>query len=137
MCGSLPTLRVFLNSVFPTIFGDNSTKGSSGGVAGGYNGGKGASGGNRAGSNFNIRTFGAGDPKRKFDTLVELEHDLHFKRDDDGLRPYDGTDNDVHVYGGRRGRRPSTTSEGGEITETGSEEGIVQTRTTTVSYRNR
>ena len=130
MCCSLPTLRLFLSRVAPALFGDSSSKNSNS-----YdNNNK-----NKAGSSsFNLRTFGAGDGKRKFDTLVELEHDVHFSRstdhDDTRLRPADGTTSCAQVYGGR-GRRPS--SDGGDAAETGSEEGIVQTRTTTVSYMAR
>lgn len=121
MCASLPTLRVFFSRVAPNLFGDKSTKGDS------YR--KGGSG------SYNLRTFGAGDPKRKFDTLVELEHDVHFSRDKSELRPDDPKSN-VHVWGGKD-RRPESADGISAVGDANSEEGIVQTRTTTVSYMNR
>lgn len=122
MCASLPTLRIFLSRVFPRLFDDDTTKKSSEG----YNG---------SGSGpFNLVTFGGtgGEAKRKFDTLVELEHDV-YGGNDDKLRRDPVVESDTQVYGGR-GTRGSDTR---ELSDQGSEEGIVQTTTTTVSYMKR
>lgn len=123
MCASLPTLRVFFSRVAPSIFGDKSTKGDS------YR--RGASGGS-----YTLRTFGAGnDPKRKFDTLIELEDDVHFSRDQHELRPDDPRSN-VHVWGGKD-RGAESVDGVSAVGDANSEEGIVQTTTTTVSYAQR
>ncbi|EKJ67423.1 hypothetical protein FPSE_12408 [Fusarium pseudograminearum CS3096] len=62
MCGSLPTLRVFLKNVAPRVLGDKSQSKPSEQ--------------NSASASFGLRTFGGSNgPRRKFDTLVELEHD--------------------------------------------------------------
>ncbi|RKL04601.1 hypothetical protein BFJ68_g10996 [Fusarium oxysporum] len=67
MCGSLPTLRVFLKNVAPRVLGDKSTRKGSEEQSGS--------------ANFGLHTFGGSNgPRRKFDTLVELEHDTHFNR---------------------------------------------------------
>ncbi|KAI8404735.1 hypothetical protein FOFC_14207 [Fusarium oxysporum] len=72
MCGSLPTLRVFLKNVAPRVLGDKSTRKGSEEQSGS--------------ANFGLHTFGGSNgPRRKFDTLVELEHDTHFNRA--SLRP--------------------------------------------------
>ena len=124
MCASLPTLRIFLSNVAPSLFEDHTTKGSSGGYQ-------------KDSNNFNLVTFGgSGEPKRKFDTLVELEHDVYYNsRDDDNkLRGDRVVESDTHVYGGRD-RVPSAG--GRQISDQGSEDGIVQTTTTTVSFMKR
>ena len=115
MCGSLPTLRVFLRHVSPHILGDRSTNASS-----------------EQNSNkvFGLRTWGgSNDAKRKFDTLVELEHDVKFDRT---VRPDGATGMDTHIYGGQSS---GESRDGHATAETASEEGILQTRTTTVTYR--
>lgn len=134
MCASLPTLRIFLSRVAPRLFEDHTSKNSSGG----YNnsGGNGHHGGGVGGA-FNLVTFGGtgGEPKRKFDTLVELEHDAYGgSRDDSKLRNDTIVESDTHVYGGRIRERDA---EGRDMSDQGSEEGIVQTTTTTVSYMKR
>lgn len=125
MCASLPTLRVFLSRVAPSLFEDHTSKNSSSG----YN----SAGIHGAG--FNLVTFGGtgGEPKRKFDTLVELEHDI-YGGNDDKLRNDPVVESDTHVYGGRGVTR---STDARDLSDQGSEEGIVQTKTTTVSYMKR
>lgn len=125
MCASLPTLRIFLSRVAPGLFEDQSSKNSSGG----YNSGP------SHGAGFNLVTFGGtgGEAKRKFDTLVELEHDA-YRGPDDKLRNDTIVESDTHVYGGRTRNGSSDVR---DMSDQGSEEGIVQTTTTTVSYINR
>ncbi|KAM5344366.1 hypothetical protein ACJ41O_012903 [Fusarium nematophilum] len=115
MCGSLPTLRVFLKHVAPRVLGDRSTQKSSEQQSGS--------------ASYGLRTFGGSNgPRRKFDTLVELEHDAHFNRV--SLRPEGMGKTDVNIYGGR-----SDESLGNNPTrDDDSEDGILQTRTTTVQY---
>lgn len=122
MCGSLPTLRVFVSKVAPRILGDRSTNASDGRKD------------KSDSTSFGLRTFGGSNgPKRKFDTLVELEHDVHFSRST--LRPDGLGETDVNVHGGRRRHKDSETDS--VVPETDSEEGILQTRTTTVTYAQR
>ncbi|KAI3580817.1 hypothetical protein IWW34DRAFT_831406 [Fusarium oxysporum f. sp. albedinis] len=86
MCGSLPTLRVFLKNVAPRVLGDKSTRKGSEEQSGS--------------ANFGLHTFGGSNgPRRKFDTLVELEHDTHFNRV--SLRPEGMGKTDVNIYTGR------------------------------------
>ncbi|KAF5024552.1 hypothetical protein F66182_3315 [Fusarium sp. NRRL 66182] len=115
MCGSLPTLRVFLKHVAPRVLGDRSSKKSSKP--------------NSGSASFGLHTFGGSNgPRRKFDTLVELEHDANFNRV--SLRPEGMGKTDVNIYGGR-----SDESLGNNLTgDNESEDGILQTRTTTVQY---
>ncbi|CAG1981665.1 unnamed protein product [Fusarium graminearum] len=86
MCGSLPTLRVFLKNVAPRVLGDKSQSKPSEQ--------------NSASASFGLRTFGGSNgPRRKFDTLVELEHDVHFNRTT--LRPEGMGKTDVKVLSGQ------------------------------------
>lgn len=122
ICGSLPTLRVFVSKVAPRILGDRSSNNASDGRKD-----------KSDSTSFGLRTFGGSNgPKRKFDTLVELERDVHFNRS--GLRPDALGENDVNVYGGTPHKDSETDS---VVPETDSEEGILQTRITTVSYAPR
>ena len=69
ICGSLPTFRIFLNHIAPSILGESrSTTGAN------------SSGNNKkstsAGMRYALRTFGSSEPKlkrREFDTIDELE----------------------------------------------------------------
>ncbi|XXH00399.1 hypothetical protein Hte_006743 [Hypoxylon texense] len=119
MCGSLPTLKLFLNHVAPRILKDRSKKDSSG-HAGSSN-------------NYNLRTFGQGSitPRRKFDTLVDLEHG-HFDRSE--FRPIETGKTDVVVHGGQADRASVNSHVRGD---TDSEEAILQIRTTTVAFSKR
>ncbi|KAF5622289.1 integral membrane protein [Fusarium sp. NRRL 52700] len=82
MCGSLPTLRVFLKNVAPRVLGDKSTRKGSEEQSGS--------------ANFGLHTFGGSNgPRRKFDTLVELEHDTHFNRV--SLRPEGMVQSSLHM----------------------------------------
>ncbi|RYO86231.1 hypothetical protein DL766_004356 [Monosporascus sp. MC13-8B] len=84
---------------------------------------------NSGSGNYGLRTFGgSNNPRRKFDTLVELEYGDNFNRSN--LRA-DGLGNsDVHIYGGQPNRQ---SLDGNVAPETGSEEIILQTRTNTIS----
>ncbi|KAG8664691.1 uncharacterized protein FPOAC1_013471 [Fusarium poae] len=94
MCGSLPTLRVFLKNVAPRVLGDKSTRKGSEEQSGS--------------ANFGLHTFGGSNgPRRKFDTLVELEHDTHFNRV--SLRPEGMGKTDVNIYSGRHSINMSIT----------------------------
>lgn len=119
MCGSLPTLKLFLNHVAPRLLKDRSKKESSG-HAGSSN-------------NYNLRTFGQGSmtPRRKFDTLVDLEHG-HFDRSQ--FRPIETGKTDVTVHGGQADRVSVNSHIRGD---TDSEEAILQVRTTTVAFSKR
>jgi hypothetical protein len=115
MCGSLPTLRVFLKHVAPRVLGDKSTQKSSDPQSGN--------------ASYGLRTFGGSNgPRRRFDTLVELEHDTHFNRR--SLRPEELGKTDVKIYGGRSDESLGNSPTG----DNDSEDGILQTRTTTVQY---
>lgn len=118
MCGSLPTLKIFLNHVAPRILKDRSKKESSG---------PGSS------SNYNLRTFGQGSitPRRKFDTLVELEHD-QFDRSQ--FRPTETGQTDVVIHGGQADKASVNSRVKGDAD---SEEAILQVRTTTVAFSKR
>lgn len=117
MCGSLPTLRVFLKNVAPRVLGDKSTRKGSEEQSGS--------------ANFGLHTFGGSNgPRRKFDTLVELEHDTHFDRV--SLRPEGMGKTDVNIYSGRSDESLENNPTG----DNDSEDGILQTRTTTVQYTN-
>ncbi|EMT73614.1 hypothetical protein NOF04DRAFT_18444 [Fusarium oxysporum II5] len=117
MCGSLPTLRVFLKNVAPRVLGDKSTRKGSEEQSGS--------------ANFGLHTFGGSNgPRRKFDTLVELEHDTHFNRA--SLRPEGMGKTDVNIYSGRSDESLENNATG----DNDSEDGILQTRTTTVQYTN-
>ncbi|KAF5558002.1 integral membrane protein [Fusarium napiforme] len=117
MCGSLPTLRVFLKNVAPRVLGDRSTRKGSEEQSGS--------------ANFGLHTFGGSNgPRRKFDTLVELEHDTHFNRV--SLRPEGLGKTDVNIYSGRSDESLENNPTG----DNDSEDGILQTRTTTVKYTN-
>lgn len=116
MCGSLPTLRVFLKHVAPRVLGDKSAQKSSDQQGGS--------------ARFGLRTFGGSNgPRRKFDSLVELEHDIHFNRV--SLQPEGMGKTDVNIYGGRSDESLGNN----QIGDADSEDGILQTRTTTVQYR--
>lgn len=113
MCGCLPTLRVFLKHVAPRVLGDRSQNKPSEQNSGSYG----------------LRTFGGSNgPRRKFDTLVELEHDVRFNRN--SLRPDMGKTN-VKIYSGRS---DESLANQGATGDGDSEDGILQTRTTTVQY---
>ncbi|SPJ70426.1 related to integral membrane protein [Fusarium torulosum] len=115
MCGSLPTLRVFLKHVAPRVLGDKNSKNASDQQSGS--------------ASYGLRTFGGSNgPRRKFDTLVELEHDTHFNRR--SLRPEELGKTDVKIYGGRSDESLGNSPTG----DNNSEDGILQTRTTTVQY---
>ncbi|EXA31474.1 hypothetical protein FOVG_17251 [Fusarium oxysporum f. sp. pisi HDV247] len=115
MCGSLLTFRVFLKHVAPRVPGDRSTQKWSEQQIGS--------------ASFGLRTFGGSNgPRRKFDTLVELEHDTHFNRV--SLRPEGVGKTDVNIYGGRSDESLGNNPTG----DNDSEGGILQTRTTTVQY---
>ncbi|KAI1371492.1 hypothetical protein F4677DRAFT_450316 [Hypoxylon crocopeplum] len=122
MCGSLPTFRVFLNHVAPRLLGDRSRRDSSAQV--------------ESGKTYDLRTFGGSGggstPRRRFDTLVELEHYDHFNRTK--LRPEDTGRTDVTIYGGQGDRISVCSRIKGD---TASEEAILQTRTTTIAFSNR
>ncbi|KAF5580720.1 uncharacterized protein FSUBG_13324 [Fusarium subglutinans] len=117
MCGSLPTLRVFLKNVAPRVLGDKSTRKGSEEQSGS--------------ANFGLHTFGGSNgPRRKFDTLVELEHDTHFNRV--SLRPEGMGKTDVNIYSGR-------SDESLEHNPTGdndSEDGILQTPQSSTNMSN-
>lgn len=116
MCGSLPTLRVFLKNVAPRVLGDKSQSKPSEQ--------------NSASASFGLRTFGGSNgPRRKFDTLVELEHDVHFNRTT--LRPEGMGKTDVKVLSGQSNE---SLMNHGPTGDNNSEDGILQTRTTTVRY---
>ncbi|WXC64780.1 hypothetical protein SNK03_010592 [Fusarium graminearum] len=116
MCGSLPTLRVFLKNVAPRVLGDKSQSKPSEQ--------------NSASASFGLRTFGGSNgPRRKFDTLVELEHDVHFNRTT--LRPEGMGKTDVKVLSGQSNE---SLMNHGPTGDSNSEDGILQTRTTTVRY---
>jgi HAMP domain-containing protein len=118
MCGSLPTLRVFLKNVAPRVLGDRSQNKPSGE--------------NSASASFGLRTFGGSNgPRRRFDTLVELEHDVHFNRN--SLRPEGMGKKDVKVFSGQS---DESLMNHGPTGDNNSEDGILQTRTTTVRYEN-
>lgn len=143
MCASLPTLRIFLSRVAPRMFED-STTGSSNSQNYNHNS-KGYQKNRNSMGAFNLVTFGGtgGDVKRKFDTLVELEHDVYSggattcggvsMSMDERLRGDAVVESNTEIYGGRKERRASLP----ELSDQGSEEGIVQTKTTTVSYMKR
>lgn len=114
MCGSLPTMPVFLKNVAPRVLGDKSQNKSS----------------PEDSASFGLHTFGGSNgPRRKFDTLVELEHDTHFNRG--GLRPEGLGKTDVKVYSGQSNESLMNQAPAGDDK---SEDGILQTRTTTVQY---
>ncbi|KAL7625596.1 hypothetical protein AAE478_004816 [Parahypoxylon ruwenzoriense] len=123
MCGSLPTFRVFLNHVAPRLLGDKSKKDSSAQAG--------------SGKSYGLRTFGGGGGgggplRRKFDTLLELEHDEHFN--DSDLRPDESGRTDVTIYGGQA----DGISVNSQVKkDTDSEEAILQTRTTIVAFSKR
>ncbi|KAK7408448.1 hypothetical protein QQX98_009375 [Neonectria punicea] len=118
MCGSLPTLRVFLRNVAPKVLGESNVSLSSEQKSGTRS--------------YGLRTFGGSNyPRRNFGTLVELEHDTHYHRD--SLRPDGLVKNDVNIQGGRS----DESLEVNGARETDSEDGILQTRTTTVQYTPR
>ncbi|KAJ4195477.1 hypothetical protein NW759_016457 [Fusarium solani] len=104
MCGSLPTLRVFLKHVAPRVLGDRSTQKSSEQQSGS--------------ASFGLRTFGGSNgPRRKFDIRVELEHDPHFNRV--SLRPEGMGKTDVNIYGGRSDESLGNNPTGDNDTEDG------------------
>jgi hypothetical protein len=114
MCGSLPTLRVFLKNVAPRVLGDRSQDKPS----------------QQDSASFGLRTFGGSNgPRRKFDTLVELEHDMRFNRT--SLRPEGLGKTDVKVFSGQSSESLTNHAQTGD---NNSEDGILQTRTTTVRY---
>ncbi|KAH6972576.1 hypothetical protein EDB80DRAFT_659567 [Ilyonectria destructans] len=115
ICGSLPTLRVFLRHVAPKILGESNASLSSAQKSGSRN--------------YGLRTFGGSNYSRKnFGTLVELEHGTHFNRQ--SLRPDGLVKTDVNIHGGQS----EESVEGHIVAETDSEDGILQTRTTTIQY---
>ncbi|KAG8670662.1 hypothetical protein FPOAC2_07487 [Fusarium poae] len=114
MCGSLPTLRVFLKHVAPRVLGDKSQNKPS----------------QEDSASFGLHTFGGSNgPRRKFDTLVELEHDMHFNRS--SLRPEGMGKTNVKVFSGQSNESLMNQAQTGDDK---SEDGILQTRTTTVQY---
>ncbi|KAF4984891.1 hypothetical protein FZEAL_44 [Fusarium zealandicum] len=116
ICGSLPTLRVFLRRVAPRILAEKSTAKSS--VPG------------STGNGYGLRTFGCSNKtRRKFDTLVELERDSHFNRS--SLTPEGMGKTKVDVIGGDDNSESIGDNAPGD---SDSEDGILQTRTTTVHY---
>ncbi|KPM38554.1 hypothetical protein AK830_g7999 [Neonectria ditissima] len=116
MCGSLPTLRVFLRNVAPKVLGESNVASLSSEQKSGSR-------------SYGLRTFGGSNyPRRNFGTLVELEHDNHYHRE--SLRPDSLVKNDVNIQGGRSDESLERNNSG----ETDSEDGILQTRTTTVQY---
>ncbi|KAF4472990.1 integral membrane [Fusarium agapanthi] len=117
MCGSLTTLRVFLKNVTPRVLGDKSTRKGSEEQSGS--------------ASFGLHTFGGSNgPRRKFDTLVELEHDTHFNRVN--LMPEGIGKMDMNIYSGRSDESLENNPTGDNV----SEDGILQRRTTTVQYTN-
>ncbi|KAF5009451.1 hypothetical protein FDECE_4334 [Fusarium decemcellulare] len=119
MCASLPTLRVFVKKVAPRVLGEKSTNVSSDHKSGN--------------TGYGLRTFGgSNNVRRKFDTLVELEHDAHFNNRV-SLRPDGLAKTDVNIYGGRS----HDSLDDNVIGESDSEDGILQTRTTTVHYSHK
>ncbi|KAI0169451.1 hypothetical protein GGR52DRAFT_466981 [Hypoxylon sp. FL1284] len=120
MCGSLPTLKLFISHVAPRLLKDRSKNGSSGQTGSSSN-------------PYGLRTFGQGSitPRRKFDTLIEPEHD-QFDRSQ--LRPIETGRTDVSVHGGQAERNSISSRVKGD---TDSEEAILQIRTTTVAFSNR
>ncbi|KAJ3534296.1 hypothetical protein NM208_g7596 [Fusarium decemcellulare] len=119
MCASLPTLRVFVKKVAPRVLGEKSTNVSSDHKSGN--------------AGYGLRTFGgSNNARRKFDTLVELEHDAHFNNRV-SLRPDGLAKTDVNIYGGRS----HDSLDENVIGESDSEDGILQTRTTTVHYSHK
>ncbi|KAI1337846.1 hypothetical protein F5Y15DRAFT_145931 [Xylariaceae sp. FL0016] len=122
MCGSLPTLRTFLGHVCPRLLGDKSARDSSGK--------------DTSDRNYGLRTFGQGrkkTPRRGFDSLMDLEREDGFRCS--RLRPDEGK-NDVDIRGGRY-ERGASSREDRVKGDTDSEEAILQTRTTIVSFSRR
>ncbi|KAI1759922.1 hypothetical protein GGR53DRAFT_511764 [Hypoxylon sp. FL1150] len=121
ICGSLPTLKIFLNQVAPRILRDRSKKESSGPVSS---------------DNYNLRTFGQGSNahRRKFDTLVELEHD-QFDRSQ--FRPTETGQTDVIIHGGQADQADKASVNSRVKGDADSEEAILQIRTTTVAFSKR
>lgn len=116
ICGSLPTLRVFLRTVAPGVLGENSTKALSG-----QNNGSGS---------FGLQTFGGSNkPGQKFDTLIEFERDCHLYSSN--LRPDRVNVVEVDV---RVSRCLKELPDRQANSEAESEDGILQTCTTTISY---
>ncbi|KAI1074747.1 hypothetical protein F5B20DRAFT_425452 [Whalleya microplaca] len=104
LCGCLPTFRLWLKHTLPQRS-----------VTGSY----GRRSGKSTDKSHPLRTFGAGStrPKHQFDTIAELEFNDHFE-------------SPKYEAGVESGKRldPARSS------DTGSEEHILQTRTTTVTY---
>jgi hypothetical protein len=122
MCGSLPTLRVFIKHVAPSLIGEKTSKNGSGGNQPSSTG------------SFGLRTFGAGggSNRRKFDTLAELEDDDHWQHPE-----FSGSEtnkNEVTVHAGGEAKNGSWVNAHLVKEDDGaSEEAILRTRTTTVT----
>ena len=72
ICGTLPTLRIFLNHVAPKILGESRS-------ATGRRDESDNKGAGSGGMRYALRTFGSSQPKRRhFDTIDEIEHGDNF-----------------------------------------------------------